>query len=386
MATRRQRKQGDGGGGDGGDGGKSVAAKRAARPAAERSAQSETERAARADKVESEKAEAEKVELTKRPARLQDATLPLVVVNPTSANGATGRAWPRLASELRTHFGAFAVAFTERAGHAREIAEGEARAGRKFLIACGGDGTVSEVANGILASGADAELGLLPSGTGGDFRRTLRVPRRDADAAAALRAGRTVEIDAGRVEYQNPAGARESRYFVNVASCGMGGEVIRRVKQEGSEWLPAALPHALGGRAAFAAAAVRASLSYERPAVAVSIDGGPERRLSITNFCVANARYFGGGMKIAPGAKLTDGRFDVVAVGDLNTPAILANSYKLYLGLHLGMREVGHALAARVSVRAAGAEKILLEVDGELVGTLPADFEILPRALRVRCA
>jgi diacylglycerol kinase (ATP) len=345
------------------------------------------ERVARSEKVESEKVEPtkrQKVEPARRPARAVDPALPLVVVNPTSANGATGRAWPRLASELRAHFGAFAVAFTERAGHAREIAESESRAGRKFLIACGGDGTVSEVANGILASGADAELGLLPSGTGGDFRRTLRVPRRAADAAAALRTGRTVRIDAGRVEFQNWEGGRESRFFVNVASCGMGGEVIRRVKREGSDWLPAALPHALGGRAAFAAAAVRASLSYERPTVVVNLDGAPARRLAITNFCVANARYFGGGMKIAPDAKLTDGRFDVVAVGDLSTPAILANSYRLYLGTHLGMREVGHALAARVAVRAAGAEKILLEVDGELVGHLPADFELLPRALRVR--
>ncbi|HLL76305.1 MAG TPA: diacylglycerol kinase family protein [Pyrinomonadaceae bacterium] len=323
-------------------------------------------------------------DLTPRPARVSDSGLPLVVVNPTSAGGATGRAWPRLASELRAHFGAFGVAFTERAGHAREIAEREARAGRKFLIACGGDGTVSEMANGILAAGADAELGLLPSGTGGDFRRTLRTPRRDADAAVALRTGRTVKIDAGRVEFSNPEGGRESRFFVNVASCGMGGEVIRRVKQGGSDWLPAALPHALGGRAAFAAAAVRASLAFERPTVAVSLDDGEEHRLAITNFCVANARYFGGGMKIAPTAKLTDGRFDVIAVGDLNTPAILANSYKLYLGTHLGMREVGHARASRVSARAAGAEKILLEVDGELVGRLPADFEILPRVLRVR--
>jgi YegS/Rv2252/BmrU family lipid kinase len=320
-----------------------------------------------------------------RRARGSDSTLPLVIVNPTSAAGATGRAWPRLASTLRAHFGAFAVAYTVRAGHAREIAEREARAGRKFLIACGGDGTVSEVANGILASGQDAELGLMPSGTGGDFRRTLRVPRRDADAARALRAGRTVRIDAGRVGFQNPEGGRDSRFFVNVASCGMGGEVIRRVKRgRGGDWLPAGLAQFLGGRAAFAAAAVGASLSYERPRIVVSLDGGTERCVAITNFCVANARYFGGGMKVAPAAKLTDGRFDVVAVGDLGTPAVLANSYKLYLGMHLGMREVGHALASRVAVRAAGAEAILLEVDGELVGTLPASFEMLPRALRVR--
>ena len=312
-------------------------------------------------------------------------SLPLIIVNPASAGGATGRAWPRLAATLREHSGAFEVAFTEGAGDGRVIAEREARAGRRLLVACGGDGTVSEVACGILASGAEAELGLLPSGTGGDFRRTLRIPRRDADAAVALRAGRTVLLDAGRVEYRNARGEAESRHFVNVASCGMGGEVIRRVKAAGSDWLPARGRHLLGGRAAFASAALRAAFAYERPRLRVRLDDGPERTLAVTSFCVANARYFGGGMKIAPAAKLTDGLFDAVAVGDLGTLSILANSYRLYLGTHLGMTEVGHALCARVSARAAGAERVPLEVDGELVGSLPATFDILPRALRVRC-
>ncbi|HZG52405.1 MAG TPA: acylglycerol kinase family protein, partial [Pyrinomonadaceae bacterium] len=112
------------------------------------------------------------------------SSLPLVIVNPASSGGATGRRWPRLASDLRAHFGAFNCAFTERAGDASVIAEREAGAGRSLLIACGGDGTISEVANGILASGADAELGILPSGTGGDFRRTLDLSKRGADAAA----------------------------------------------------------------------------------------------------------------------------------------------------------------------------------------------------------
>src|SRR2546423_4900622 len=99
--------------------------------------------------------------------------LPLIIVNPASARGATGEAWPATASELRRHFGPFNVAFTRRGGEAALIAEREAREGRRFIIATGGDGTINEVANGILRAGADAdaELGVLPSGTGGDFRR-----------------------------------------------------------------------------------------------------------------------------------------------------------------------------------------------------------------------
>ena len=172
--------------------------------------------------------------------------LPLIIVNPASAGGATGDAWPGLASELARHFGPFKCAFSERRGEAAEIAEREAREGRSFVVACGGDGTVSEVANGILRSGTDAELGLLPSGTGGDFRRTLNIPSRASEAARILREGRTRRMDAGRVSFLNDAGAEESRYFVNVASFGMGGDVIERVKE--NSWLSAGASRLLCGR------------------------------------------------------------------------------------------------------------------------------------------
>jgi YegS/Rv2252/BmrU family lipid kinase len=311
------------------------------------------------------------------------STLPLVIVNPASAGGATGRAWPSLASEARRHFGAFAVAFTERGGEATEIAERETRGGRRFVIACGGDGTISEVANGILRAGSEAELGVLPRGTGGDFRRTLDVPTRAADAARSLREGKTRVLDAGRVTFLNERGEEESRFFVNVASFGMGGEVIRRVKSR--EGLPAGAARLLGGKLSFAAAALQSALTFEKPSVRVSLDGRAESQLTVANFCVANARYFGGGMKIAPNAKLDDGLFDVVAVGDVSAATILTNSYRLYLGTHLGMHEVNHARARRLSARPASGDEVKLEVDGELVGRLPAEFEILPAALRVRC-
>lgn len=309
--------------------------------------------------------------------------LPLIIVNPSSAGGATGKAWPGVASVVRQHFGPFEVAFTQRSGEAVEIAEREARAGRKLVIACGGDGTINEVANGILRAESNTELGLLPSGTGGDFRRTLDIPHRTADAAKALRDGETHVMDAGRVTFMNGGGAEESRYFVNVASFGMGGDVIKRVKSR--EGLPAGAARLLGGRLSFAAAALQAAVTFEKPLVRISIDGGAEARMNVANFCVANARYFGGGMKIAPNALVDDGRFDVVAVGDVSALTVLANSYKLYLGTHLGMQEVRHALARRVSASSADGSLVKLEVDGELVGSLPAEFELLPGALRVRC-
>jgi YegS/Rv2252/BmrU family lipid kinase len=312
-------------------------------------------------------------------------SLPLVIINPASAGGATGEAWPGVASDLARHFGPFACAFTERGGDARAIAEREAAEGRSLIVACGGDGTVNEVADGILRSGADAELGLLPSGTGGDFRRTLDIPARTSDAARVLREGVTRRIDAGRVEFTDAEGARVSRHFINVASFGMGVDVIGRVKDD-SGWLATSAARALGGRAAFAVAAMQSAFAYRQPLVRISLDGRAEFRMKITNFCVANARYFGGGMKIAPSARLDDGLFDVVAVGDMSAPSILANSYRVYLGTHLGLRHVSHAHARRVTAHAAdGEEGVGLEIDGDIAGRLPATFEVLPRALSVRC-
>lgn len=311
------------------------------------------------------------------------SSLPLIIVNPASADGATGEAWPKIASEVRRHFGPFEVAFTRRGGEAAEIAARESRAGRSFVVACGGDGTINEVANGILRAGAGAELGVLPSGTGGDFRRTIKIPTRAADAARHLREGATRVVDTGRVTFRNEGGEEETRFFLNVASFGMGGDVIRRVKERAR--LPAGASRLLGGKLSFALAALQSTLAFEKPAVRVQLDAGRESRLTVTNFCVANARFFGGGMKIAPEAVLDDGLFDVVAVGDMSAPAILINSYRVYLGTHLGMQDVHHARARRVAARPSAGEEVKLEIDGELAGRLPATFEILPGVLRVRC-
>jgi diacylglycerol kinase (ATP) len=312
--------------------------------------------------------------------------LPLVIINPSSASGSTGDAWPRVASDLRSQFGPFQTAFTKHRGDAAALANDAARKGIKFIIACGGDGTVSEVANGILTSGKDAELGILPSGTGGDFRRTLEIPAQSRAAARVLREGRTRRIDVGRVSFVDHNGVEAMRYFVGVASCGMSTKVIERVKAGGPDWLPANTPKWLGGRISFGASLLQTAMKTEPTRLAVQLDDARERHLLVVNLCVANARYFGGGMKIAPEAKLTDGKFDVVGVGDLGAMKIFTSAPRVYMGSHLSMDEVSHVLARKVTVRPAerGLE-VALEVDGELPGRLPATFQNIPEALRVRC-
>jgi len=294
----------------------------------------------------------------------------VVIVNPSSAGGGTGETWPQIASDLRSHFGSFRAVFTRHRGDASTLASEAARKGAKLIIACGGDGTVSEVANGILSSGKDAELGILPSGTGGDFRRTLEIPSRTRDAARVLRTGRSVRIDVGRVSYTDQNGSDATRYFVGVASCGMSTKVIERVKADDVSFVSALLKTAMRN------APVR---------LVVQLDDSHERHIVVSNLCIANARYFGGGMKIAPDAKLTDGKFDVISIGDLSAMKIFTSAPRVYTGSHLSMPEVSHVLARKITVRAADrAAEVALEVDGELPGRVPATFQIVPNALRVR--
>jgi len=160
------------------------------------------------------------------------------------------------------------------------------------------------------------------------------------------------------------------RYFVGVASCGMSTQVIERVKSE---------------NVSFASSLLQTAMRTSPTRLAVQLDDSHERHLHVLNLCIANARYFGGGMKIAPDAKLTDGKFDVVGVGDLSALKLFTSAPRVYLGSHLSMPEVSHALARKVTVRPADRDKeVALEIDGELPGRLPATFQIIPEALRVR--
>ena len=309
--------------------------------------------------------------------------LPLVIVNPKSAGGSTRDNWSATASDLRAHFGPFKVAFTKAAGDGTTLAKKAAESGRKFIIACGGDGTINEVANGILESGADVEFGILPSGTGGDFRRSLGLPQSAREAARVLRDGRTELIDAGKVSFHDLNGKPASRYFLNISSFGLAASIIERVKANKTiEWLPLG---GVRGRANFALSTIQEVMDLEPLTVRIKIDDGEERPLQTINCCIANARYFGGGMMIAPDAKLNDGAFDIVNIGDIKTLKILINLPSLYKGSHLEMAEVRSSLAKRVEVASADPSvDIHLEIDGELPGRLPAVFEIVPKALRIR--
>src|SRR5262249_17105170 len=142
----------------------------------------------------------------------------------------------------------------------------------------------------------------------------------------------------------------------------------------------------LGGPLTFAVATFESTLAYREPEILIKTDGNEARRCRIMNVSVANGRYFGGGMKIAPEARLDDGLFDVICIKALGMLEMISNVHKLYKGTHLGMPQVASTRAVTVEAEPVDPKAVVrIEVDGEGPGRLPATFSILPSALAVRC-
>ena len=305
----------------------------------------------------------------------------LVLANPNSANGSLGRKWPRLERQLRQALGRFDHQLTAAPGEATTLARRALERGEhQLVVAMGGDGTVSEVVNGFFTDDGpvnpEVALGVLPYGTGGDFRKAIGAPKNLAHGARSLGGSKTRQIDVGRMTYCDDRGAQRARHFVNIASFGIGGLVDQLVNSSSK---------ALGGTLSFALASVRAMRRFKAQRALVRLDHGPEREVELHNVAVANGNYFGGGMHIAPGAMLDDGLFDVVTLGPMSMRDLLLSGHRIYAGTHLELPQVSLQRARRVEARPSDdGEAILLDVDGETPGRLPATFEVLPGALRLK--
>jgi YegS/Rv2252/BmrU family lipid kinase len=295
-----------------------------------------------------------------------------MIVNPASGGGRTARQWPEIARRARSHGLDVEVRVTERRGHAVELARAAAEQGAPLVLAVGGDGTVSEVANGLAGCAGRTELAVVQRGSGCDFGRTFGIPK-DTDRAltiAATAAART--IDLGRVEFAGRDGEIESRHFVNIASAGLTGVAADRVNRSGKP---------LGATVAFAWAAVATFVSYHNTRFHVQIDDEQIDQVC-NNAIVANCRYFAGGMKILPDADPSDGLLDVLVWGDVSKADLARNLHKLYRGTHIGHPKATIRRARRVVV--TPESPLPIEVDGEQPGLTPATFEVVPSALRLR--
>jgi YegS/Rv2252/BmrU family lipid kinase len=304
------------------------------------------------------------------------AQKPVVIVNPRSGGGLSDKSWAALVGPLTDGLGPFDVRFTERGGDGRRIAHEEATAGRALVVAFGGDGTISEVADGVMAAGAAAEMGVIPRGTGGDFRRSVDLPYDLADAARHVRERQPRAIDVGRASFVGHDGAPVIRHFVNIASFGFSAEAATRANASSKRF---------GAKLAFVGAAARTLMAFDGVEVLISVDGGEPQRRTVLLGAIGNGRFFGGGMKICPEGLLDDGMFELVVVGEMGRLSFMGKFNRIWEGNHLTLKEVNAVRARRVEVTPVDpAAAVAIELDGETPGRLPATFELLPAALKLR--
>jgi YegS/Rv2252/BmrU family lipid kinase len=300
----------------------------------------------------------------------------LVIVNPRSRSGATGRRIRAVEAKLRAELGPLEVEETRGPRDAERIAREAVRAGVEKLIVAGGDGTTSEVVSGLLGAGlgARAKIGLLPLGTGGDLVRTLGAPRELDAAIARLRGGKERRLDAGEARFRDRTGAERRTHFLNVASAGVSGLVCELVNEA---------PKSLGGTLSFLLGTLRAIARFAPRAVSVRVDSAVAYEGPLSLAVAANGRYFGGGMHVAPRALPDDGLLDVVLVRGLSKPHLLWRLPLIYAGAHLDKPECRFTRGRVVEIAPApGTEgELRIELDGEPLGGLPARFEALPRAV-----
>ncbi|GAC1506439.1 MAG: diacylglycerol kinase family lipid kinase [Candidatus Dormibacteraceae bacterium] len=298
----------------------------------------------------------------------------MFIVNPASGAGKTGREWASIESWLPQMGLQYEVALTTRPLEASEIAGRAVKQSRPVVVAVGGDGTLNEVVNGFFHNGApvptSTKLAMIPLGTGGDFRRTLRIPLETRAAVAVITTGLVRRLDAGCVTYQNLQGATEVRHFINIADAGIGGEVVHRVNN-GPKFL---------GAVTFSLASFSTLLSYKNKPMTVNVDG-TDHNIVAQQVVIANCQYFGGGMRMAPAASPTDGVFDVILIGNAGKLESIRGIGAIRSGKHLDQNNPKIQLMYGKRIAIASPEQVRIDLDGEQPGFLPALFEIQPGAI-----
>jgi YegS/Rv2252/BmrU family lipid kinase len=302
----------------------------------------------------------------------------LFIINPASARGATLRAWSDARKEVVAAGVSFDEHVTAHAGEATQVTREALAVGVARIVVVGGDGTLGEVVNGYFDESGrgvnlDAAIGLLPSGTGSDFRRSLGQAS-SGDLLRALVNSQTKLLDAARADFKDANGGTASRTFINVASFGLGGDASALV----NEWRES-LPRWIGGRVRFAAAAIAALRRYRNVAVSVRLDE-LEMKINSNLIVVANGRFAGGGMMLAPHAELDDGLLDVILTDGATRWDVVKELPRIQRGAHLKNPKVSESRARDISIDSA--EPMAIDLDGELVGFTPARLRVLPSAIR----
>ena len=305
--------------------------------------------------------------MTKPPQDSKNRPAWVIIVNPVSADGRTGRDWSKHEPLLRGLLPPFTVWNTHGPNQATELGYRAVEQGYSTVVVHGGDGTVNEVLNGLLGHprGEGTALAILPCGTGADLVRTLGISHSLTAAARQACGNKSRQIDIGEARYLNLQGDLCRRHFLNVTDVGFGGDLVRYVNSHSKRW---------GGKLSFYRGLLATLFHYRNKRIRIGLDDQSPFEAVASSIVIANGQYFGGGMWVAPPARMDDGFLEVVVVGDVSRMEVLMNTSRLYRGTLADHPKVRTFRARNISLESE--EEVLIDMDGELVGRLPARFGI----------
>jgi YegS/Rv2252/BmrU family lipid kinase len=295
-----------------------------------------------------------------------------VIINPVAGAGRAAKAWCKISHLLHSVGLSFEHDITESPGHAVELAKSAAERGYELVVSVGGDGTINEVVNGLYNSGGikDITLGIISTGTGADYVRSCGFKHSLQEACLRLVNPKKLVVDIGTVEYTNN-GQKVKRVFVNCAGLGFAAEIVKATTQRYKT---------LGSKPSYLAGLIATFLLYRNRTVALSIGDSMEEK-EVCTVLVSKGKYAGGSMLIAPQADLTDGFLDIITIEGMSKADLLWSLPRIYKGTHLTHPKVTLKKAKEVSIQSK--QQTFLQTDGEILGPIPARFEVLPAMLNL---
>jgi len=298
-----------------------------------------------------------------------------VILNPRAAHGRAGKRWSTLKHAIENRIGSFTTFVTTGRGHASTLARQVASEGFSRVVGIGGDGTQHEIVNGLIQSdlpiNPELTLVVLPCGSGSDLAKTLHVAP-GTQGLGILDSDTSIQSDVGKVVYTTADHTQCTRYFINVSHIGMGGLVAHRVD---------GIAKFFGGFLGYQLSILSSLVTYRNPLLELDVDGRKTER-RCRDIIIANGQYDGGGMYVAPHGRLDSGTLEIYVLRDFSRTAAVRNMPLLYTG-RLGQRADLAEYVQAKRIEASSPENVLLNIDGEPIGALPAVFEILPGRLKV---
>lgn len=280
-----------------------------------------------------------------------------------------------------TFLGNYKLSFftSEYSGHAIDLSFRAAQEGFNYIICLGGDGSLNEVVNGVMqAKNFNKELiikvGVLPFGTGNDFIKTTRSPHTFSEMKKLIDEDVFKEIDLGLVQYKSKTGIDSKRYFINIADVGLGGVVVQKIGN---------YPKALGANISYLAAIFNTLLSYRNQPVKAIADGFTFEG-KVKNFVVANGKYFGSGIGIAPDAEIDNGKLAMVILGEVSLIHFLKLSVIFKKCRKVIHPQIIYKTAEEITINSLSSPQPI-DMDGEFIGYTPMNIKIQPRTLTFLC-